>query len=335
MARKRLAPAKPDFLEQRDATSAPTPLGLGVLPPRPSGPPIAQVAGEASAQNALRELADDVNRARAQGRMVLEVPFGDIAPDHLARDRIANDAEEMRTLMKSIFDHGQRTPIEVTSLADGPHKYGLISGWRRIAAIQQLRQRTGDARFDTVLALLRTPKDSADAYVSMVEENEIRVGLSYFERARVAAEATKRGVFDTEKQALLTLFASASRPKRSRIRAFIDIYHALDGALRFPTHLPERLGLSVVQALRSDMGMAERIQQGLAQAPAQSGAEEMALLAKLIAPPRANPADVPHAEHPTHRLENGLILTLKGKKIEITGKDVSQDLFDRLAHLLA
>ena len=129
---------------------------------------------------------------------------------------MAHDADEMRSLMKSIFDHGQRTPIEVTRI-DGDHAYGLISGWRRLSALEQLKAQTGDAKFDTVLALLRQPKDAADAYVSMVEENEIRVGLSYYERARVAAEATKRGVFETEKAALLSLFASASRAKRSRI----------------------------------------------------------------------------------------------------------------------
>ena len=92
----------------------------------------------------------------------------------------------------------------------------------------------------------------------MVEENEIRVGLSHYERARVAALATARGVFPSEKAALLALFATASRPKRSRIRAFLEIYHALDGALRFPAHLPERLGLALVELVRAGAGAAHR-----------------------------------------------------------------------------
>jgi ParB family chromosome partitioning protein len=88
----------------------------------------------------------------------------------------------------------------------------------------------------------------------MIEENEIRVGLSQYERARVAALTAARGVFASEKEALLALFTTASRPKRSRIRAFLEIYHALDGVLRFPAHLPERLGLAVVEALQAGQG---------------------------------------------------------------------------------
>ena len=49
------------------------------------------------------------------------------------------------------------------------------------------------------------------------------------------------GSYNAVKAALLALFATASRAKRSRIRAFLEIYHALDGVLRFPAHLPERL----------------------------------------------------------------------------------------------
>ena len=101
---------------------------------------------------------------------------------------------------------------------------------------------------------MRRPETAADAYVAMVEENEIRLGLSQYERARVAALATERGVFESEKAALLALFATASRPKRSRIRAFLELYHALDGTLRFPAALPERLGLALVERLRAGDG---------------------------------------------------------------------------------
>ena len=96
-------------------------------------------------------------------------------------------------------------------------------------ALKALHAETGEPRFATVQALVRRPETAADAYVAMVEENEIRVGLSQYERARVAARATERGVFPSEKAALLALFAAASRPKRSRIRAFLELYHALDG----------------------------------------------------------------------------------------------------------
>ena len=160
--------------------------------------PIARVAAEAAGTAALRELSDTLERARETGRMVLDLPFDAIAPDHLARDRIPAEDAEMATLRESIRTHGQRTPVEVTPLT-GALPYGLISGWRRLQALKSLHAETGDARFATVQALVRRPETAQDAYVTMVEENEIRLGLSQYERARVAALATQRGVFESER----------------------------------------------------------------------------------------------------------------------------------------
>lgn len=156
---------------------------------------------------------------------------------------------------------------------------------------------------------MRRPETAADAYVAMVEENELRVGLSQYERARVAARAVERGVFPDEKAALLALFATASRPKRSRIRAFLEIYHALDAELRFPAAIPERLGLALVEALRAGRGdaLATALK---AVAPATAEAE-LALLEGLVSPLEGSAggeevagaigADVPRAEHPAGR----------------------------------
>ena len=145
-------------------------------------------------------------------------------------------------------EHGQRTAIEVMELSDG--RYGLISGWRRLAALERLsNEAAGDDKFCTVLALLRQPENASDAYVSMVEENEIRVGLSYYERARVVALVVGQGVFPSEKVALAKLFAAGSRANRSKIGSFLRLFHALDDVLRFPTHLGERQGLALAKGL--------------------------------------------------------------------------------------
>ena len=154
-------------------------------------------------------------------------------------------------------------------------------------AFEVLLAETGDARFATIQALIRRPETLEDAYVAMVEENEVRVGLSPYERARVAALATARGVFPSEKAALLTLFATASRPKRSRIRAFLEIYHALDGVLRFPAHLPERLGLTLVETLREEGG--GRIAAALAAAAPETADAERAVLEACLAPEGRTP----------------------------------------------
>ena len=224
--------------------------------------PIARVAAEAAGAAASTRSPRPCAAPATSGRMVLDLPLDAIAPDHLARDRLPVEDAEALALRESLRAHGQRTPIEVTPLqvtaGGGALPYGLISGWRRLAALKALHAETGEARFATVQALVRRPETAADAYVAMVEENEIRVGLSQYERARVAARATERGVFPSEKAALLALFATASRPKRSRIRAFLELYHALDGALRFPAPLPERLGLALVELVRAGGGRAHR-----------------------------------------------------------------------------
>lgn len=280
MARRRLSPEIPGPRDPaRDLTPdpAPDPAGAadpGLRAPRGAGAPIARVAAEAAGQAALDEVIETLRRAEAEGRMVIEIPLDDIAADHIARDRVAPDAVdtegEMTALVESLRAHGQRSPIEVLALRGpapdgtkdapgegeggfgrGPRPYGLISGWRRLSALARLHAETGEARFATARALVRRPACAAEAYVAMVEENEIRLGLGQYERARVVALAVERGVFPDEDAALRALFAGASRAKRSRIRAFVEIHRALGETLRFPAHLPERLGLRIVEQLRA------------------------------------------------------------------------------------
>ena len=167
---------------------------------------------------------------------------------------------------------------------------------------------------------MRRPETAADAYVAMVEENEIRLGLSQYERARVAARAAARGVFDGEEAALRALFATASRPKRSRIRAFVALYHGLDAALRFPAAIPERLGLALVERLREGRGPA--IAEALATAAPATPEAELALLARLARPAAApRPAPAARALAPGLALETRLAprrltLTLRGRAVD-------------------
>lgn len=319
MARRRLTPADPAAFVPRMTEGR----DLGLLErPGPTAP-IAHVAAEAASSAALRELTDGIARARDEGRMVIELPLEAIAPDHLARDRLPAEDEEMAALRDSIRAHGQRTPVEVTPLGTGedgaPLPYGLITGWRRLNALKTLHAETGEARFATVRALVRRPETAADAYVTMVEENEIRLGLSHYERARVAALATARGVFESEDAALLALFATASRPKRSRIRAFLALYHALEGTLRFPAQLPERLGLALVEMVRA--GGADRIAVAIAQEDPRTPEAELAVLAGLVSrrPDRA-PRPAPEPLRPGLTLESRLegqtlTLTFRGKSV--------------------
>lgn len=52
-------------------------------------------------------------------------------------------------------------------------------------AYQTLHTATDDARYKTIPALIRSPKNKQAALAAMVEENEIRQSLSPWERARI------------------------------------------------------------------------------------------------------------------------------------------------------
>ena len=312
MARRRLTPAAPHRERGQDTggdtgrerapevksalpglAGRPGPAG----PAGPTGPPIAQVSGQAAAAAAMARLTAELVEARATGRMVLDLPLDAVEGDHLVRDRLVVNAEDFEALKASIRAHGQRSPAEVTPLPrEGPQagepadrgaaRFGLISGWRRLAALRALLDETGEARFATIRALARPPREARDSYVAMVEENEIRVGLSYYERARLVAEATARGVFEDQSQALRTLFATASRAKRSKIGSFIDIHEALGDVLRFAPEIPERLGLALVSRLRFGERVAMRLAlTELADGGARTAEAELALLTRLAQPP--------------------------------------------------
>ncbi|MGJ8547353.1 MAG: ParB/RepB/Spo0J family partition protein [Sulfitobacter sp.] len=282
--RKRLSPMDPATAPALETKSAFSGLHDDAQSARP---PIAHVAGDAAASAALAALSDEMSSARATGRMILEVPLASIDMGYLVRDRLSVDEEDMQSLVASIAARGQQTPIELADLGGG--KFGLISGWRRIQALTRLSEQ-GDPR--PALALLRSPDDAAEAYLAMVEENEIRVGLSYYERAHIVAVAVKQGVFSSEKEALQKIYHSASRAKRSKIGSFLAIVRGLGGALRFPTALGERGGLALAKALGERRGFAESLRSALEKTPPQTAEEEAELIRDMLsgAAPKPRPA---------------------------------------------
>ncbi len=268
--RKRLTPANPNIFG-----AAPETKSMG--PPRA---PIADIAADASATAALDQISQELAQARESGRMVLSLELDQIQLDYLVRDRIVAQDADMQALVASIAARGQQNPIEVAELSPG--RYGLISGWRRCQAIATLAR---DGQHDgQVLALLRRPAEASEAYLAMVEENEIRAGLSYFERARIAVKAVKQGVFETQKAALLSLFHTASRPKRSKIRSFVPLVEAFDGVLTFPHLIGERLGLRMSAALEADPKFGPALRTHLMKARPADAEAEKAVIETLLKP---------------------------------------------------
>lgn len=283
--RKRLTPANPDFLTpagglENKGMFLDAPVGKAPDQPARRTPPIAGVAAEAAATAALEEISSRLSDARQSGRLVIDIPLADIHEDYIERDRLGQGGEDMIALKQSLIQRGQQTPIEVVALPAGG--YGLISGWRRYRALLALSEETGEARFAQVLALLRRPEDMPATYLAMVEENEIRANLSHFERARIVAKSVEHSVFVTDKAALNGLFGAASRAKRSKIKAFLPIVRALDGALRFPEALSERSGLTLSHLLQDMPTLPQRLSDALRQGVPQTVAEEQAILAAVI-----------------------------------------------------
>lgn len=288
-----------------------TPLGPGTLvpdqtklePKRPSSAmpgrvPIAQVAGDASITAAFESVRDELQTAQRERRMVLSLPLEAVKADYLIRDRLNCDDDDMEALKQSIRQRGQQTPIEVTDLGQG--HYGLISGWRRHRAIATLQEESGDLeRYGKIQALLRLPVDRPAAYISMLEENEVRANLSFYERARIAHLAVESGVFESDKKALQSLFSTASFPKRSKIKSFMPLVRALDDSLRFPAQISERLGLALSRAVTDDPALAEALSRTLKSQDPRTPEAERALLEEFQNGKKAIKADR-KAPKPTH-----------------------------------
>jgi ParB/RepB/Spo0J family partition protein len=317
--RKRLTPANPAF------------LGGGHAPlegATKSAPPIADVASEAAATAALAEVSETLRTARESGRMVLELSLDEVQADYLVRDRQSVSDDDTDALMTSLRARGQQTPIEVMQIDGGG--YGLISGWRRLNALRRLRDEEGGV--DQVLALLRRPEQAGDAYQAMIEENEIRVGLSYFERARIVQKSVENGVFETEKAALRALFASASPAKRSKIKSFMSIVRHLDGALTFPEALGERAGLALVKVLEEDPKLAAELRKALVKAAPQDAMAELRVLQTV---PRTTPAPKTETKSPEIALLSVEVDVLEDGSLRLHGDGVTPALRAKLQAWLA
>jgi len=351
--RKRLTPAKPDYFGAGFADGARAPETKSLPPITAPGldpSPIARVAGEAATRAALDELSDAMRAARADGRMIERLALDVIDTHYLVRDRMEQDADDMAALMASIRARGQQTAIEVIELPDPVDgmTHGLISGWRRLTALRRLHEQTGEDRFATVKALVIAPETAQDAYVAMVEENEIRVNLSLYERARIAIRAVREGVYPTSRAALQGLFASTTRSKRSKVGTFITVVEALDPVLHHPGAIPEKLGLALARELAGDPGFKADLKARLRADPRLAAADELAILNRALADRRAPPAPPPDPavqsrprirtappvlpERCSVQATAGVQVAFSGaqNRIELTGARVDEALYEAL-----
>lgn len=328
--RKRLAVPSPEQISAPEANALNIPIGYSPDHTKRRAP-IADVAGQAATTSALEAVAGELQAAREEGRLVQKLPLEAVEAAHMIRDRITIDPEEMATLEASLLARGQQTPIEVVEISPG--RYGLISGWRRLSALRNLAER-GEGQ-GNVLALVRRPDAASDAYIAMVEENEIRVGLSYFERASIVAGAVREGVFRNEKEALNSLFAAASRAKRSKIKSFLPVVKILGPWIRHPAALTERLGLAVSNRLQSDPDWGKRLYDRLRKTNCPTPEEEVSLIQRAL-DSRAEPKKA-HQKQPKPLAQPSVsAITVNRSKgaLHLSGPAVTEDLMDAIEELI-
>ncbi|MEX0351363.1 MAG: ParB/RepB/Spo0J family partition protein [Paracoccaceae bacterium] len=348
--RRRLSAPDASELEELEAGFAAKP-SANPFETKAMTPPIAQVAGEAAALAGMASVTDRVALAQDQGDAVRwreasesglvaeEIPLDQIDPDYIRRDRMVEDEEAMEELIASLRVHGLRTPLEVTRSDEG---YGLISGYRRLQAFRRLADE--DPQFEHIPAFVRVAGAGQGAYVAMVEENELRSDLTHYERGRIAVLAVGQGVFESVEEAVDTLFAAASKAKRSKVRSFAAVHEGLGDLLKFPVALGERPGLRLASAIRD--GAQAQLRAALSGADVMDAKDEWKVLEQVLkgAPkPARDPARGGRPSEVTklkgREVPGGGMLsaeiTSDGFRMQLSGREIAPNRLERLLVRLA
>ncbi len=277
------------------------------------------------------------------------VALADIADDALPRDRTGLDARPLEELRTSIAAGGLRMPVELFEIpADRRHlhpghRYGIISGFRRVAAFRAQHEATRQERYAAIPAFLRAPADNAAALAAMVEENEIRADISPWERGHVLVLARDTGTFPTIDAALEGLYPHADRMKKTRLRGLATAYEHLDGVLTSPETLSLRQVLRLAAACNK--GFTELVIITLDESRDKDPAAQWRLLQPVLA--EAEQTEDPDATgtpvstsynrgRPRRvvRLRNSLIVrrekTQDGYVLRFTGKQATSSLLDEV-----
>jgi len=267
---------------------------------------------------------------------VHHIALTEIDDTALTRDRSGADEAAMNELRASISAGGLRMPVEVFALAEphAGHRYGLISGLRRLDAFRALHDLTGEDRYAAIPAFLRAPSTLAEAMAAMVEENEIRAGLSPWERGRIAHLAQTQGVFGTVEEAVASLYPAANRAKRARLRALAHLAGDLDGHLSDPERLSQARALRLAAALQAGFG--DVIRTALEESTLDGPDAQWDLLAPILAEAEALPSDAPpprpgcprRVMRPRHSLTIRREMTRDGWALRFTGREATSGMLD-------
>ena len=282
---------------------------------------------------------------------VHRIPLAEIDAAALTRDRSGLDEDTLAELMASIAASGLRMPVELFPLAGSEtaapmpsHRYGLLSGLRRLHAFQALSEQTGQDRYAEIPAFLRPRGTMAEALASMVEENEIRAGLSPWERGRIAYLANRQEIFPTIEEAVAKLYPAAHRNKRAHLRSIAHLVEELDGLLTDPESLSQQRLLRIEAAFRA--GFDNVIRTALSESSLDGPQNQWQILLPILTEAEHPPSNTPKRPGRPRRIyrpRRGLTIrreqTRDGYCLHFTGEladsDMLDTVFDEIERMLA
>jgi ParB family chromosome partitioning protein len=271
------------------------------------------------------------------------IPLTEIDDTALPRDRTGLSPEPMAELRNSILASGLRMPVELYPLQypDEPLRWGIVSGFRRIAAFRELHswEVPGHA---AIPAFIRPRRDAAASIAAMVEENEILADLSPWERGRIAAIAIQSQLFPTIEEAVDRLYPAADATKRSRLRTIARMAMSLEGYLTDPEKYSLRQLLRIANACRN--GFTTLVQTALEQSGRKLYEHQWELIQPILMESerftREDPATEPDPDSASRgrprrilRIQTRRIIirremTSDGYLLRFTGKDATGALMD-------
>ena len=168
-------------------------------------------------------------------------------------------------------------------------RYGLLSGFRRIAAYRALAETGLAEKFAPPSPpSCARPPTAPPASPPWSRRTRSRADLSPWEKGRIAVVARDQGVFATIEAAVDRLYPAADATRRSRLRSIARLAKSLEGALTAPEKFSDRQLLRIANACRN--GFTTIVQTAL---------EQSSCACTSRAPVGAAPAD-PHGVRALH-----------------------------------
>ncbi len=251
--------------------------------------------------------------------ILTHIPLAEIREDALLRDRVALDETALHELTRSIFTDGLHQPIEVWSLnhPTATHRYGLITGLRRLTAFRALQSWPNPDRFATIPAFVLPVTDVANAMATMVTENEIRAPVTPWEKGSLLVNAVRSEIFPNLDAAVDALYPALTRQRRNRLRALALVAEDCEGLFTTPESLTAQQMERLASALRG--GLAPVIAQILTETRGTTPQTQWTALLPTLREALDPETETPN--HPTRprrllHLTNGQGLTLRRERLK-------------------